>query len=696
MTERKLIVSFGHASPAAITDVKQMDWPAFAKWLTTRPPESPDKAARGWYCPVEFSPAYRDSENFVARHALTFDFDHVGTGTWAEVLAAWENVAFAMYTTWSHVPGKPRFRVVMPLSRPASYDEFQAVARMVAADLDIELFARESFTPSQMMFAPTRRPNGEFKSHVNDAAWLDVDEVLAEYKDWTDHTTWPHRKDGDGVHKAEQQTRPDEKPGAVGEFCRAFRVADAIKRFGLPYTPTATEGRWTYTAGSRPEGAIEYDDGLKFHSHHDTDPARGQNNAFDLVRLHKFGDLDTETDRARPVSERPSYRAMVELAYAQPELRAVTAKSDFEILGPLVEQEVVVSAAPDVADTVRFLVQEAVEFSSGPPMRWIIKNVLPRAELVVIAGQPSVGKSFLALDLSSAITRGVKWRDRKTEKGRVVYIAAEGAGGFRQRLRAYAKSNGVQLTELPAVIADAPNLLDPKDAAAVTAALVKWGKPAVVVVDTLSAVAPGGNENSGEDMGLLLSHCKFIHKETGALVVLIHHVGKDESRGTRGWSGIRGAVDAEIIVARNGDYHVARVTKMKDGADNAQYPFKLRTVPVGVDADGEDVTSCIVEHTEELPPEAGKIRARPGGKYEPVVLDVLKRTACGTSVDLDDLLEGCKKHLAKEGDGKDQRKKNAKRGLDGLIAKKLAFMTDGRVSLQSVHATDESAFEIQQ
>lgn len=460
--------------------------------------------------------------------------------------------------------------------------------------------------------------------------------------------------------------------------------------------------RWSYAHGSRPEGVVLYDDGpnggsLKLHSHHDTDPARGQSNAFDLVRLHLFSDLDTDADRAKAITDRPSYRAMCKLAYDQPELRAVAATSDLNALGDLttvVEREVVMS---DTGERTRFLVQEAVEFGSGPPMRWIVKGVLPRAEMVVLYGESGAGKSFLALDLTAAVTRGIEWRGKKVQKGRCVYIAAEGAGGFRQRLRAYAHANSCALAELPAVIADAPNMLEPADAAAVTRALTDWAKANpidVVVIDTMAATAPGGNENGAEDMSKLIQHGKFIHSKTGALVIWIHHAGKDPTKGARGWSGLRAAADAEIMVARNGDYRLAMATKQKDSVDGEKWPFKLKNVVLGVDEDGDEVSSCVVEHTDDLPPE-GSARQRPSGKYEPIVYEVLQRMAIGSSVHVDDLLAGAAKQMSKEADGRDLRKRNAKRGLDGLIAKKLAFVREDRVSMQSVMNVDESAFAIE-
>ena len=233
---RSLTVSFGTANPAAIMSVDHLPWENFAKWLTKEPKETATKEALGWYIPAEFDPVYRDSQNFVARHAITFDFDRVTLDTWGDVINAWENTAFAIYTTYSHAPEAPRFRVVMPLSRPAGFDEFQAVARKVAADVGIELIARESFVPAQMMYAPARRLGGLFTSRINQGDWLDVDAVLAEYADWTDIGSWPRRQDADRPLALEaERVDPREKPGIIGEFNRAFTISHAIERFVLPY-----------------------------------------------------------------------------------------------------------------------------------------------------------------------------------------------------------------------------------------------------------------------------------------------------------------------------------------------------------------------------------------------------------------------------------------------------------------------------
>lgn len=233
---RPLCVSFGGSNLATITATRWLDWPIFAEWLTKEPDEVADKASKGWYIPAEFDPVYRDSTNFIARHAITYDFDHVTIDTWGDVLNAWSDTAFAIYTTHSHRPEAPRFRVVIPLSRATGYDEFQAVSRRVATDIGIELIARESFVPAQMMFSPARCLGGLFTSRVNEGAWLDVDAVLTEYEDWTDTSQWPRHKEGDAVHAAAaEKVDPRDKPGIIGEFNRAFTISQAIERFDLPY-----------------------------------------------------------------------------------------------------------------------------------------------------------------------------------------------------------------------------------------------------------------------------------------------------------------------------------------------------------------------------------------------------------------------------------------------------------------------------
>lgn len=257
----------------------------------------------------------------------------------------------------------------------------------------------------------------------------------------------------------------------------------------------------------------------------------------------------------------------------------------------------------------RFQVVPAHEFAQAKPQSWIVKKVLPCAEVGVIYGESTAGKSFFVLDLVGSVARGLPWRGHHVKQGNVVYIAAEGAGGMRSRLSAYGRHVGVPLCDLPiGVIADAPNFMEVSEVKSVLQAIKAFGTVSVIVVDTFAQVMAGANENSGEDVGRALKHCKALHKHTGALVLLVHHAGKDTSKGARGWSGLRAAADVEIEVIRDGDDRVASITKMKDGTDGADYGFRLLTQVLGMDEDDEPVTSCVVEATDAKrpPPKAAK------------------------------------------------------------------------------------------
>lgn len=279
--------------------------------------------------------------------------------------------------------------------------------------------------------------------------------------------------------------------------------------------------------------------------------------------------------------------------------------SDGSITGDwLKSQAGQVAAAEDFEDlsgtiAARFAFEPAATFAARPLPPWLIKDVLPQAGLAVIYGASGSGKTFLTLDLAAAVALGLPWRGRRVRKGKVAYLVAEGAAGFAKRLRAYTQEHGHALGDAIVVHGGAPNLLLPADTAALIEALKAAGPLSVVVIDTAAQVTPGGNENASEDMGRLVANCRKIHEATGALVLLVHHSGKDASKGARGWSGLRAAADAEIEVTRDEQgVRTASLSKQKDAADGDRYGFTLRTVEVGRDEDGDPITSCVVEPCE--------------------------------------------------------------------------------------------------
>lgn len=288
-------------------------------------------------------------------------------------------------------------------------------------------------------------------------------------------------------------------------------------------------------------------------------------------------------------------------------------------------ENLVAQGEPETA-APRFVFEPVHTFSSTQALPWIVKGVLPKASLGVVYGASGSGKSFVVLDMGMAVARGAEWRGRKVRQGRVAYIAAEGADGFRKRIAAYAQHHGVDLADVPMTVLNAaPNLLEEKDAADVARGIKASGGADLIVVDTFAQTTPGANENAGEDVGRALGYCKRIHEVTGAMVLLIHHSGKDSTKGARGWSGLRAACDAEIEVVRGDTGRSLRLTKSKDGEDGLEWGFDLEVVQLGVDEDLDPITSCVV--IEAAVPAAGSGTSRKMGKNERVVNEVLQEFA---------------------------------------------------------------------
>lgn len=280
-----------------------------------------------------------------------------------------------------------------------------------------------------------------------------------------------------------------------------------------------------------------------------------------------------------------------------------TTADDFDDLGDP-EDEYATAGNPVIEPNqrLRFPCIPAHEFASHiVAAHWLIKNTLPREGLAVVYGASGSGKTFMVLDMAMAVARGVEWRNLRTHKGRVVYVAAEGQTGFRKRLRAYAQQTGSKMQDVHLhIIAGAPSLLARVDVADTVASIRAAGGADLIILDTLAQVTAGANENSGEDMGRALKAAQALSRVFGCLVLLVHHSGKDETKGARGWSGIKGALDTELEVTRAEDDRVLSVTKQKDGEEGQEYGFRLLEVPLWgeEDEDGDPITSCVVEPNE--------------------------------------------------------------------------------------------------
>lgn len=264
----------------------------------------------------------------LGRDLITLDMDHVTAGGSQELLKRLSGLGcgYGVYSTRKHSPSAPRLRVIIPTDRTLSADEYEPAARRLAALIDPEMrvFDRTTFEPSRLMYWPSCCADSEYICVSEDKPLASADGLLGTYADWHDMTSWPQCPELKGQTQksiAERQEDPTEKKGIVGAFCRTYDIYSALDKF-LPgvYDPVDNmPDRYTYTGGSTTGGAIVYEAGKYLYSHHATDPAGGQLcNAFDLVRLHRFGDRDDDAKEGSPASQMPSYKAMSALAAGDP------------------------------------------------------------------------------------------------------------------------------------------------------------------------------------------------------------------------------------------------------------------------------------------------------------------------------------------------------------------------------------------
>ena len=302
--DRKLLIAIGRSRKASQWQNKEMLWSEFLDKLatTTRTREivtdyaAMSKADRdtikdvGGFVGGYLKNGKRNNASVINHCMLCLDADNADPGLMDDLDMMFIN-AYALYSTHSHTPEKMRLRLIIPLTRTVTPDEYAAVARRVADDLNLKRFDPTTFEPARLMYWPSTPEDGEFFFHYADEPFLDPDGVLNTYADWKDASLWPTTQPVEERirHTAGKQEDPTEKLGIIGAFCRAHTITDVLEHIlSDRYTPTEQDDRFTFVGGSTTGGLIIYSDKYAF-SHHATDPAGGKLcNAFDLVRWHLF------------------------------------------------------------------------------------------------------------------------------------------------------------------------------------------------------------------------------------------------------------------------------------------------------------------------------------------------------------------------------------------------------------------------
>lgn len=335
----------------------------------------------------------RKAKAVTGRDVLTLDLDAIQPGGTADVLRRVDGLGcgYCVYSTRKHEEARPRLRLLLPLSRTCTADEYEPAARKMAALIGIELCDPTTFEASRLMYWPSCCADSQYIYTYADRPFVDTDGLLAMYHDWRNVAEWPQVP---GVDQAQQrlaakQGDPTEKNGVVGAFCKTYDIYRAMEEL-LPgtYTPTDIPDRYTYTGGSTTGGAVIYDHGQFLYSHHATDPCSNRLvNSFDLVRLHRFGDQDDDALPGTPTNRLPSYTLMCQLAVADAAVATLLNTERYEnateaFALPMVEAS---------TETANWISKLAISPTTGAPAK-TVDNVL-----IILENDPLL-KGKLAFD----------------------------------------------------------------------------------------------------------------------------------------------------------------------------------------------------------------------------------------------------------------------------------------------------------
>lgn len=276
---------------------------------------------------------------------------------------------------------------------------------------------------------------------------------------------------------------------------------------------------------------------------------------------------------------------------------------------------------PKPRPDTRYKMKSAGDVLRSEPIKWRIKCVIPERGIAAIFGPSGSGKSFLVVDMAINIAKGADWFGYRAKSCTVVYVCLEGEAGLSVRLAAFRTKGsipkGIEFIDQPVNLLAANDLRDLVQ----TIRANQMGE-GIVIIDTLNRAVPGMDENSSVDMGHAINACKLIQQGVGGLVLLVHHSGKDATKGMRGHSSLHAALDAAIEVKRSGDDREWSVAKAKDGADGKAHPFMLEVVDMGEDEDGDPITSCVIR-----PSVGAGVKAKPLTQVQQVGMDAFMAAA---------------------------------------------------------------------
>lgn len=281
-----------------------------------------------------------------------------------------------------------------------------------------------------------------------------------------------------------------------------------------------------------------------------------------------------------------------------------------------------------VAKEKEFRLHRASDFPDLPEMRWLVEDIFPEQGLLCVYGSSGVGKSFLCLDLAAAVAEGADWFGHPTQQGDVVYVALEGQAGLRLRVKAWEAYHGRPFPSGVRFVFEDFFINELKEPRQLGLKILHgngssdYCDPVLVIIDTLNRAAPGSDENSCADMNGIIAGATMLKMTTEAAVLLIHHPGKDATRGLRGHSSLHAALDTVVEVDEDGEVIRWRLAKSKDGETGLSHGFKLKMIEFGISSSGKPRKSCVVESVEGYV--STKHKSVPRGAHQQIILDAAR------------------------------------------------------------------------
>jgi len=554
------------------------------------------------------------------RKFLAFDLDGFQTpDVWEELREKFPWKGF-FYTTASHTSEAPRSRAFVELSREVDHDEGVEVGEAAQAYLESKIttgwiqFDDSVYRSTQPVYTPVKG----FEYYLVKGPVLDVDYTLLWHKG---------TKAIQVVNKIQADPRPLSALGAL--LAPIPEISSPIPDGQRNSTILSAAGR--YRKKGLTQSAIEKH--LIADNERWCDPPLGEAEVINIARQYKHQTLAQEDTGSIFTQVQPSANDDED---GDSQLEAISL--------PLLPYT--------------FLTTD--ELQNLPTTKWRVKGLFPEHGLGSIYGPSGSGKSFLALDLMASIACGITFYGHKTTQCPVVYVALEGTGGIAKRVEAYETHHKIKLPPTFRIVTDMLSLFS-SEAAVFAEAVIEAGlNKGVIVIDTLAQSAPGSDENSSAHMGMIISNAQLLQRMTNGLVVLIHHTGKDASRGARGHSSLYAALDAALEVKRTQGGLEWLSDKVKDGESGNATSFRLERVVLGKDEDGDEISSCVaVGDLFRKPP-----LAQPKGKNQKAVLDaLLLKFGAGTTVASDEALDIAKASLTNQTTNTAQRAKEALKGL---------------------------------